>query len=54
MEGAGGFGPVFAPNDASPFQGMVDFSGNLQVKLQVTLPALRSFSKTGNSYGLKL
>lgn len=33
-----GYGPIFMPNDASPFQGMVDLSGNLQVKLHVMLP----------------
>lgn len=49
VEGTG-FGTVFTPNDASPFQGMVDLSGNLKVKLQVILPTVSRTSRTAEGH----
>ena len=37
VEGGNGYGRRYMPNDATPFQGMVDLAGNLKVKLEVTL-----------------
>ena len=51
---AKGFGRIFTPNDASPFQGIVDISGNLQVKLQVMLPTTSSVNMTEKGYAARM